>query len=980
MLKNEEEMKNRNGKWSLLVEQGQEQKSGNTTRNITANARVKKGIGVYEGRIKPALDRILSFGGLVFFSPLFVLISLAIVIDDPGPVFFKQKRIGKNKHYIWIHKFRSMSVTTPADVPTHQLADPSQYITRVGRILRRTSLDELPQIWDIFQGRMSLIGPRPALWNQSDLIQARDKYGANDIMPGLTGLAQINGRDELEISDKARLDGKYTKVLRNGGIRAFYQDVKCCFCTVGSVLKQKGVVEGGTGATRKMEAPVAQEAGFEDYGCYKSFCIDKKRRKKVLITGAGSYIGEYFKEYCKEHYPNIACESIDMVDGNWRRFDFGGYDTVFHVAAIAHADVGKTNKAEQERYYAVNTELAVDTAKKAKADGVRQFIFMSSMIIYGGKEYIDEKTVPQPVNFYGESKWLADKRIRELGEEGFHVAVLRPPMIYGKRSKGNYPILSRLAKKLPVFPDVENKRSMLYVENLCEFVALLSLSGESGVYFPQNRAYTKTADMVQAIGVAAHRPISKSKVLNPAVAIAGKIPGKVNGLVEKAFGDGYYDQKLSQYRGLDYQLVGLEESIRRAEGVGGGIHILLISQYFYPETFRVNDIAAEWVKRGYKVTVLTGIPNYPRGKFFDGYGYVHRRKETWNGVDIIRIPILPRGGGKSRLMGAAGMAANYISFVASGKHWVRKHNVGADLVFTVAVSPLTQALVGCWYGKRYHTPVFLYVQDLWPENIEAVTGIRHRAVIAPIDKMVDKIYRETDKVFTASPRFVEAIVNRKVPVNRKKVHYWPQYAEEFYRPMERRRIKGIPEDGSFRIAFTGNLGTAQGLDILPKTAEFLKYEAVKFVIVGDGRYRAALQREIVQRNVQGKFVFLPRQPAERIPYILGSCDAGFVSFNQKPIWEMTIPAKLQSYMACGKAVIASASGETKRIIAEADCGICCPIGDARALADGIKELMRRDSKVLGENARLYFASHFEKKKLMDEMDAMIGGKNDVIKR
>lgn len=404
-------------------------------------------------------------------------------------------------------------------------------------------------------------------------------------------------------------------------------------------------------------------------------------------------------------------------------------------------------------------------------------------------------------------------------------------------------------------------------------------------------------------------------------------------------------------------------------------HILLISQYFHPETFRVNDMACEWVKRGYKVTVLTGIPNYPMGKYFEGYDKKHRTRENWNGVNIIRIPLVARGNSSNKLINVGGMAANYLSFVNSGRKWVKSkeaESLHADLVFTVEVSPMTQALIGVWYSHRYHVPSYLYVQDLWPENVETVTGIHNRVVIGPIDKMVDKIYRETGTIFTTSPSFVEAIVNRPVPVDRDKVHYWPQYAEEFYRPLPIQRVKEIDStDGYFKIAFTGNIGTAQGLSVLPKAASILKEEKVKFIIVGDGRYQPEFERLIDSFGVRDKFIMIPRVPAERVPEILSNVDAGFISFNKTPLWENTIPAKLQSYMACGKAIIASASGETKRVIEEAGCGICTEIGNAEALAKGIKELMKSDSIEMGKRARQYFETHFDKKKLMDEMDGYL---------
>lgn len=213
--------------------------------------RSRGSMGVYEGTVKPVLDRVLSFGGLVLLSPLFAAVSMAIRIDDPGPVFFTQKRIGKDKTYFLCHKFRTMKMSAPHDVPTHQMEHPDQYITRVGKILRKTSLDELPQIWDIFRGKMSVIGPRPALWNQDDLVEERDKYGANDILPGLTGWAQINGRDELEIPVKAGYDGEYARALNAGHGRGFVMDMRCFAGTIRSVAKRDGVVEGGTGAMER---------------------------------------------------------------------------------------------------------------------------------------------------------------------------------------------------------------------------------------------------------------------------------------------------------------------------------------------------------------------------------------------------------------------------------------------------------------------------------------------------------------------------------------------------------------------------------------------------------------------------------------------------------------------------------------------------------------------------------------------------------
>ncbi len=219
---------------------------------------------MYKHFFKRVLDIFLSGLGIVILIPVWIILFLVIVIDDPGPIFFTQKRVGRKKNgqitYFPILKFRTMKTCTPHDVPTHLLDNPDQYITRVGKLLRKTSLDELPQILCIFIGTMSIIGPRPALWNQEDLIAEREKYGANDVRPGLTGWAQINGRDELEIDVKARLDGEYVQKL------SFLFDCKCFFGTIASVLKSDGVVEGGTGELNKEQEIVEEAAVAEDEG------------------------------------------------------------------------------------------------------------------------------------------------------------------------------------------------------------------------------------------------------------------------------------------------------------------------------------------------------------------------------------------------------------------------------------------------------------------------------------------------------------------------------------------------------------------------------------------------------------------------------------------------------------------------------------------------------------------------------------------
>ena len=290
--------------------------------------------------------------------------------------------------------------------------------------------------------------------------------------------------------------------------------------------------------------------------------------KKILITGAGSYIGISFERYLANWPQCYQVDTVDMLDDSWREYSFAGYDTVYHVAGIAHSDSGAISPERAKLYYRVNTDLTVETARKAKQEGVKQFIFMSSAIVYGdsapvGKQKVITKdTVPAPANSYGDSKLQAEQGILPLQDETFRVVVLRPPMVYGKGSKGNYPILSKLARKLPLFPMVNNCRSMIYIENLLEFVRLMVENEEQGIFWPQNEEYSNTASLVKQIAEVHGKQI----LLIPGFTWALKLLSHVTGLVNKAFGSLCYDQELSRYK-QPYCKKTLKESIEETEGI-----------------------------------------------------------------------------------------------------------------------------------------------------------------------------------------------------------------------------------------------------------------------------------------------------------------------------------------------------------------------------------------------------------------------------
>ncbi|MFK8793970.1 NAD-dependent epimerase/dehydratase family protein [Planococcus plakortidis] len=285
------------------------------------------------------------------------------------------------------------------------------------------------------------------------------------------------------------------------------------------------------------------------------------KKKKILITGKGSYVGTNFIKWLKQWPDQYDISEISVRGNEWKRANFGNYDTVIHVAGIAH--VSADPKLE-ERYYKVNRDLTIEVAEFAKEQGTKQFIFMSSIIVYGDgddvKRVINKDTLPNPSNFYGNSKLQAEEGLKPLEDQNFKISVIRPPMIYGKNSKGNYPKLSKIAKLLPIFPEYENQRSMLHVDNLSEFIKKLIDNNESGLFFPQNAEYVKTSDLVKEISTVHNKKIFMVKTFNPLIKVLIK---RIN-IINKVFGNLVYDQNISVYK-ENYRVRDLSESVRVTE-------------------------------------------------------------------------------------------------------------------------------------------------------------------------------------------------------------------------------------------------------------------------------------------------------------------------------------------------------------------------------------------------------------------------------
>lgn len=283
--------------------------------------------------------------------------------------------------------------------------------------------------------------------------------------------------------------------------------------------------------------------------------------KNILITGKNSYIGTSLENWLLREPDKYKVDTVDMKDGSWKEKDFSQYDVVFHVAGIAHVS---SDPKREALYYEVNRDLTIETAEKAKAEGVKQFIFMSSIIIYGdssgNKRVIDKNTIPTPSNFYGNSKLQAEEGIKILESDDFKIVVVRPPMIYGKGSKGNYPRLANMAKKTLVFPNIDNERSMLHIDNLCEFIKLMIDYEETGLYFPQNKEYVKTSELVKTIADVHGKKIVMTKLFNPVIRLMFGI-----GIVNKVFGNLVYEKSMSDYDNANYRIRTFKESIELTE-------------------------------------------------------------------------------------------------------------------------------------------------------------------------------------------------------------------------------------------------------------------------------------------------------------------------------------------------------------------------------------------------------------------------------
>jgi glycosyltransferase involved in cell wall biosynthesis len=399
------------------------------------------------------------------------------------------------------------------------------------------------------------------------------------------------------------------------------------------------------------------------------------------------------------------------------------------------------------------------------------------------------------------------------------------------------------------------------------------------------------------------------------------------------------------------------------------VRLLVLTQYFWPENFRINDVVEGMVERGHAVTVYTGLPNYPAGRFYDGYGFFGPFRERYKAAEVRRAPLVPRGSG-----GGMRLALNFVShafFATLLAPWLARGRYDAILVYEP--SPMTIGIPARFLRALKGAPVLFWVQDLWPESLSATGAIKSRTLLALVDRLIKWIYRGCDRVLVQSAAFTPSVEAHGVP--RHRIRYLPNSAESFYRKVTAAEADAEARElpAGFRVIYAGNIGEAQDFGTIIAAAEELKDAPhIQWIILGDGRVRAWAEAEVQRRRLGAVVHFLGQHPAERMPRYFAHADVLLATLRRERIFAYTIPSKIQSYIACGKPVIAALEGEGGRIIREAGAGWTVPPQDPPALAQAVLQASRAAKSELyamGERGRKWFLEHFEREKLLSQLEA-----------
>jgi glycosyltransferase involved in cell wall biosynthesis len=397
------------------------------------------------------------------------------------------------------------------------------------------------------------------------------------------------------------------------------------------------------------------------------------------------------------------------------------------------------------------------------------------------------------------------------------------------------------------------------------------------------------------------------------------------------------------------------------------LKILLISQYFYPENFKINDLIFSLKARGHEITVLTGKPNYSKSHFFDGYGWRSPDFEIINDIPVYRANLFSRKNG-----GGLRLFLNYFSFALLASLKLKKIKGSFDAIFVYEPSPITVGIPAVFAKKCFKAPIYFWAQDLWPESLIAAGGVKNKLVLSFFNSLTKWTYNHSKKVLIQSDGFREYILNQGIPND--KIIFYPNPTEDFYKPLKKLvEYQEFFQNQYFNIVFAGNIGEAQSFETIIGAITLLKDLPIKVIVLGDGRYKKTALNLIKEKGIESHFNFLGSYPPKEMPKFFSHADALLVSLKKDKIFSLTIPAKIQSYLACGRPIIASIDGEGAKIINDAKCGVTSPAEDSITLSNVIKELMALDKSSLnemGNNGRTYYEKEFNRDYLLEKLEVI----------
>lgn len=714
--------------------------------------------------------------------------------------------------------------------------------------------------------------------------------------------------------------------------------------------------------------------------------------KSILITGANSYIGTSFEKWVAQWPDEYTVDTVDMIGDGWKEKSFTGYDVVFHVAGIAHVKETKKNRA---LYFKINRDLACETAQKAKAEGVRHFIFLSSMSVYGlEKGIIHADTLPAPKTAYGKSKYEAEGLMNDLSDESFIVSILRPPMVYGRGCKGNYPRLARLVLKMPFFPNIENRRSMIYIDNLSQFVMQLIDDPRDGLLFPQNLEYVNTMEMARYIAEAHNKTIKKTRAFNTLL-------NTLNiGMVNKVFGSLTYDMSMSEQE-KKYTVCNFGESIIHTEaekkdssfqylneknGVDNmnNCSIWFFHHYATPPSIigltRPFDFSKELLHQGHKCSIFTSSFLHYAGYYIaSDKALITERSEEGVLFNYVRSSKY-KNSKNSRVL-------NMLSFYFNLFRAARKKRKSdkPDVIIASSPHPLT-CVAGIKIARRLGIPCIVEVRDLWPQSIFAYESMSATSLLARILYAGEKwIYKKADAIVFTMVGGKDYVIERKWdidnggPINLNKVYHINNGVDidAFDKNARMHRLDDgdLSESNTYKVVYAGSIRKMNNIKLLIDAAKYVqesKFENIKFIIFGDGTEKEQLEI-YCKKNAIDNVMFKGNVEKKYIPYILSCTDLNILHYNGKSIWKYGgSQNKIFEYLASGKPILSTIQMGYD-IIERYGCGESLKNQDYQSIGNAIIKISQLEKEkylLMCENAKKA-SLEYDFKKLTEKLTEVI---------